>query len=103
MYDHNRIKNHISGVESCSYELFGAHIENDGVSFSVYAPGAANVKLIASHNNWEEISMERDTFGVWSAFVGGIGEVNLDTLRESDSQFLEQQPLTLAYTRTALT
>ena len=68
MYDHNRIKNHISGVESCSYELFGAHIENDGVSFSVYAPGAANVKLIASHNNWEEISMERDTFGVWSAW-----------------------------------
>ena len=74
MYDHNRIKNHISGVESCSYELFGAHIENGGVSFSVYAPGSSGVKLIASHNNWEEIPMQRDVFGVWTTFVPGIGE-----------------------------
>ena len=74
MYDHNRIKNHINGVESCSYELFGAHIENGGVFFSVYAPNAVNVKLIASHNNWQEIQMDRDVFGVWTVFVNGIGE-----------------------------
>lgn len=74
MYDHNRIKNHINGVESCSYELFGAHIENGGVSFSVYAPNAANVKLIASCNNWQEVQMDRDMFGVWRVFIDGIGE-----------------------------
>ena len=74
MYDHNRIKNHINGVESCSYELFGAHIENGGVYFSVYAPSAVNVKLIASHNDWQEIQMDRDMFGVWSVFIDGIGE-----------------------------
>ena len=72
MYDHNRIKNHINGVESCSYELFGAHIENGGVYFSVYAPSAVNVKLIASHNDWQEIQMDRDMFGVWSVFIDGI-------------------------------
>ena len=74
MYDHNRIKNHINGVESCSYELFGAHIENGGVYFSVYAPGAVNVKLIASYNGWQEIQMDRDVFGVWNVFIDGIGE-----------------------------
>ncbi len=74
MYDHNRIKNHINGVESCSYELFGAHLENGGVYFSVYAPNAVNVKLIASHNDWQEIQMDRDIFGVWTVFIDGIGE-----------------------------
>ncbi len=74
MYDHNRIKNHINGVESSSYELFGAHLQDNGVNFSVYAPNAQNVKLSASFNNWEEIQMDRDYFGVWSVFVDNIGE-----------------------------
>ena len=74
MYDYNRIKNHINGVESSSYELFGAHIHDGGVEFSVYAPAAANVTLIASHNDWQEIQMKRDFFGVWTLFVQSIGE-----------------------------
>ena len=74
MYDHNRIKNHINGVESSSYELFGAHVENGGVYFSVYAPAAKSVCLCADFNDWSEIVMTRDIFGVWSAFVQGIGE-----------------------------
>lgn len=74
MYDHNRIKNHINGVESCSYELFGSHLQDGGVYFSVYAPNAMNVKLIASHNDWQEIQMNRDYFGVWTVFVEDIGE-----------------------------
>ena len=74
MYDYNRINNHINGVESSSYELFGAHIENDGVYFSTYAPAAKSVRLCADFNNWNEIEMSRDDFGVWSVFIGGIGE-----------------------------
>lgn len=74
---HNRIKNHINGIESNSYEIFGAHIFNGGVNFSVYAPNAHNVKLCASFNNWNQIQMNRDEFGVWSIFIEGIGEGTL--------------------------
>ncbi len=74
MYDYNRLKNHINGVESSSYELFGSHIRDGGVDFSVFAPNAANVKLIASHNGWNDIQMERDELGVWRVFVQNIGE-----------------------------
>lgn len=72
MYD--RIKNHINGVESSSYEIFGAHLRDGGVNFSVYAPNAKNVKLSVSFNNWEEIQMNRDSLGVWSVFIPNIGE-----------------------------
>lgn len=72
MYD--RIKNYINGVESSAYEFFGAHLHDGGVSFSVYAPNAQNVKLSASFNNRDEIQMNRDSFGVWSVFIGNIGE-----------------------------
>ncbi len=74
MYDYNRLKNHINGVEACSYDLFGAHLQDGGVYFSVYAPNASNVKLSSSHNNWQDVPMNRDNFGVWSVFIGNIGE-----------------------------
>ena len=74
MYDYNRIKNHVKGVESSSFELFGAHIEGGGVYFSVYAPGASKVCLIADFDGWKDIPMDRDFFGVWSIFIEGIGE-----------------------------
>ena len=74
MYDYNRLKNHINGVESCSYDLFGAHLQDGGVYFSVYAPNAGDVKLSSSHNNWQDVQMNRDNFGVWSVFIENIGE-----------------------------
>lgn len=74
MSDYNRIKDYINGVESCAYELFGAHMRDDGVDFSVYAPGAARVALCASHNDWQDVDMNRDEFGVWRVFIGNIGE-----------------------------
>ena len=74
MYDHSRIKNHIGGVESNSYELFGAHLVDGGVSFSVYAPEAVSVFLCADHPGCEQMLMQRDSFGVWNTFIGGVGE-----------------------------
>ena len=74
MYDHNRIKNHVKGVEVSSYDVFGAHLERGGVYFCVYAPAAAKVCLIADFNGWNEIAMSRDMFGAWGTFVEGIGE-----------------------------
>ncbi len=74
MYDYNRIKNHVNGVESSSYELFGAKLENGGVFFTVYAPSAHTVSLCANFNEYNEIPMNKDDFGVWNVFIGGVGE-----------------------------
>ncbi len=71
---YDRIKNHINGVESSSYDIFGAHLHDGGVSFSVYAPNAQNVKLCASFNDWNEIQMNRGAFGVWNVFIASVGE-----------------------------
>ncbi|MBQ1546057.1 MAG: 1,4-alpha-glucan branching protein GlgB [Clostridia bacterium] len=74
MYDHNRIKNHVKGVEASSYELFGAHIERSGVFFSVFAPFAASVSVSIDAGGHEDVPMRRDMFGVWCVMIAGIGE-----------------------------
>ena len=74
MYNYDRIKNHINGVEASSYEFLGAHIKDGGVSFSVYAPAAKGVSLCADFDGWNEIPMDRDSLGVWTIFVEGVGE-----------------------------
>lgn len=53
-----------------AYEFMGAHIENGGVMFRTYAPGAAHVSLIGEFSSWEEIPMElNDNF--YECFVPG--------------------------------
>lgn len=57
------------------YKVFGAHIENDGVRFTVYAPNAKNVQVIGDFNQWngENHRMEKYTDGgIWTLFIPGI-------------------------------
>ena len=35
-----------------AYTYFGSHIEEDGVTFRVYAPKAEKVELIGDFNGW---------------------------------------------------
>ncbi len=72
MYD--RIKNHIGGVESASYEVFGAHMRDGGVSFTVLAPNAKNVLLRVRDHDPQDIQMNRDDLGAWNVFVPNLGE-----------------------------
>ena len=37
----------------------GAHVTNDGTTFTVYAPNARSVSLIGEFNNWQPAEMER--------------------------------------------
>lgn len=92
MYDYNRLKNHVRGVESSSYELFGSHIELGGVYFSVYAPAASLVSLCGDFCGWNDIPMDRDNFGVWSIFIEGIGEGTMYKYRvtSADGQVTEK-------------
>lgn len=64
-----------------AYRFFGAHPETvngtKGVRFTVYAPHAVKIEVIASFTNWAErpVAMERTEFGgVWSVFVPNVKE-----------------------------
>lgn len=53
-----------------AYTYFGAHVEEEGVTFRVYAPNARDVKLIGDFSNWEEYDMYRnDIRGTYTAFI----------------------------------
>ena len=41
----------------------GAHVTNDGTTFTVYAPNARSVSLIGEFNNWQPAEMERLALG----------------------------------------
>lgn len=53
------------------------HQEVEGVKFSVWAPHAARVSLVADFNNWEQDKnpmRQIGSTGIWELFVPGIGE-----------------------------
>lgn len=68
------IDNYLNGFSLDAYKLFGAHIEKDGVRFSVYAPHAKSVYLIGDFNNWQNSNMMEkvDDRGVYSIFIRGL-------------------------------
>lgn len=63
------IKNILSGTSFYAHKTLGAHPENNGVRFGVFAPEALNVTLIGEFSSWAEIPMSRDENGVWHCFV----------------------------------
>ena len=65
------------GTNYYSYKLMGAHIENDGVMFRVWAPRAKKISVIGDFNHWDRKihSMERVTEqGIWELFIPGVKE-----------------------------
>ena len=69
---------YLQGDSLSGYEIFGAHLcreyDQDGVRFTVYAPGAAKVEIIGSFNQWVTWPMQREESGIWSVFIGGAKE-----------------------------
>ncbi len=62
------------GTNSCAYDFFGAHMQDDGVVFRVWAPNAKAVCLAGSFNGWNEsdLPMHRLPDGTWELFVPGV-------------------------------
>ncbi|RKD21920.1 1,4-alpha-glucan branching enzyme [Caminicella sporogenes DSM 14501] len=67
-----------------SYKFLGAHITEyrgiRGVSFTVWAPNAKEVRVVGDFNNWNGIgySMNKvEENGIWNIFISGIGEGHL--------------------------
>ena len=57
-----RAADFINGQSVRAYEMLGAHIKENSVDFSTYAPNAADVKLCLCGSF---LPMERDDNGVW--------------------------------------
>ena len=55
-----------TGASFDAHSYFGAHEENTGFAFRVFAPGAEKVELIGDWNDWIGAKMDRDTGGIWS-------------------------------------
>lgn len=47
------------GKTFCAYEWLGAHVDNEGTAFCVFAPNATKVGVIGDFNNWIETPMEQ--------------------------------------------
>lgn len=61
-----------NGNEWFAYRYFGAHIEENGVRFTVYAPKAKKVTLIGEFSHWHDLIMENNgRGGIYSIFVQG--------------------------------
>jgi len=59
-----------------SYEYLGAHKENDGVVFRVYAPKALSVRIEGDFNSWSKDThfLNRLETGVWEIHLKNINE-----------------------------
>lgn len=60
------------GTSFTAYQFFGAHVEEKGVLFRVYAPNAHAVALIGDFNDWQPAPLAREENpGVWYIWVEG--------------------------------
>ena len=53
-----------------AYRYLGAHVEEQGVTFRTFAPGALRITLIGEFNGWQEWEMNRVHDGnFWECYV----------------------------------
>ncbi|HET8569122.1 MAG TPA: 1,4-alpha-glucan branching protein GlgB [Candidatus Limnocylindria bacterium] len=64
------------GTHTRLYERLGAHKDDDGVSFAVWAPNARSVSVLGEWNGWDPRRnvMLAGPGGIWTTRVPGIGE-----------------------------
>ena len=69
------INDFYNGNEWKAYEYFGAHIEEEGVRFRVYAPKAKRVTVIGEFNFWHDTDMSCEgRGGIYSVLIPGASE-----------------------------
>ncbi|MBR2802736.1 MAG: 1,4-alpha-glucan branching protein GlgB [Erysipelotrichaceae bacterium] len=88
-----RFDRFFAGEETRAYRLFGALKEGEGVRFTVYAPHAHKIALIAAFDNWQEHYLEKiDERGVWSLLISPLEPVHAYRYRiyKNDTQWQER-------------
>jgi 1,4-alpha-glucan branching enzyme len=59
------------------YDHLGAHLQEGGAAFAVWAPNASSVHVIGDWNGWDKGSQAlqaRGSSGIWEGFVKGVGQ-----------------------------
>ena len=79
------------------WRRFGAQVDGDSVRFTVWAPHAAEVRVIGDFNDWDGRvhTLARSDEGVWSIRVGGLGEGTLyqyEIISESGEHLIKSDP-----------
>lgn len=81
MIDNNSINYILQGNSLDAYNTFGAHFtyeyKQHGIRFTVYAPNAAKVQIVADFNNWLGYDMTHLPSGVWTIFIKDVPEMSL--------------------------
>ena len=52
--DQRKTKAFFEGRDIHAYNIFGAHLEANGVRFRVYAPNTKNISVIGTFNDWDD-------------------------------------------------
>src|SRR5207244_5481818 len=65
------------GSHLALYRHLGAHLQEGGTSFAVWAPNARVVNVIGDWNDWnkhQDALQLRGKSGIWEGFVAGVGK-----------------------------
>ena len=64
------LKEFYAGEAFNAHRYFGAHIEEEGVLFRTYAPGALEIEVIGEFNDWQGTRMYREgSGGIYSVWI----------------------------------
>lgn len=58
-----------SGDAFDAYEYFGAHTDEAGARFRLWAPRADSVCLMGDFSSWRELAMQKPAEGIWELYV----------------------------------
>jgi 1,4-alpha-glucan branching enzyme len=64
------------GKHHQAYDVLGAHVQDNGTRFAVWAPDAEEVSVIGDFNGWtagRDLLMPQGDSGVWQGFLPGMG------------------------------
>ena len=82
------------GQEFEADRKLGAHIQDGGAMFRVYAPAAAHVAVIGEFSDWQDVPMQRGYDGqIWEVFVPGAESMQMYKYRiyKYDGSFIDHQ------------
>ena len=80
-----------------AWRVFGAHPEEDGVRFTVWAPYAKRVAVVGDFNDWDGARhrlAEEGTTGVWTGVVPGAhkGQLYKYELEDATGKWRQKLP-----------